>query len=340
MELHADLLNVGGVQLDFRWAEAGDENDDQDGVFVRQGEGDPWVNVWLFPNQGNSVEYQTASIDLVAAATGVGLTLTADFQIRFQFHDNARFAPEFAFVSDGYAIDNVALSCTSTLTVTKAGSGSGTVTSSPGAIDCGGTCTDQFAQGTEVTLTPAAAAGSVFVGWSGDPDCSDGKVTVNANTSCVATFSSLHPLSVSKAGTGTGTVHSSPPGILCGGDCDESYPEGTEVVLTGTPAIGSEITSWTGDADCADGVVSMIGSRSCTANFNTCSSQSELTFQNQMVTTDQAVGACNYLHVGPDVEVSGGARLETYAGNEVIFYDGVEICSGCELTVVTGQPTP
>lgn len=53
------------------------------------------------------------------------------------------------------------------LLVTKAGSGSGTVTSAPAGIDCGATCTAAFQEESTVSLTPAAAAGSSFAGWSG-----------------------------------------------------------------------------------------------------------------------------------------------------------------------------
>jgi hypothetical protein len=53
------------------------------------------------------------------------------------------------------------------LTVGTDGTGSGTVTSSPGGIDCGSDCSEAYAPGTEVTLTPAAAIGSAFSGWSG-----------------------------------------------------------------------------------------------------------------------------------------------------------------------------
>jgi hypothetical protein len=54
-----------------------------------------------------------------------------------------------------------------TLTVTKDGSGSGSVTSSPAGIDCGSACSAQFDDGTQVTLTAAADSGSTFTGWSG-----------------------------------------------------------------------------------------------------------------------------------------------------------------------------
>jgi Divergent InlB B-repeat domain len=55
----------------------------------------------------------------------------------------------------------------SALVVSTAGSGSGTVSSQPAGIDCGAVCTAKSPEGTVVTLTAAAAAGSRFAGWSG-----------------------------------------------------------------------------------------------------------------------------------------------------------------------------
>jgi hypothetical protein len=52
------------------------------------------------------------------------------------------------------------------LTVTKAGNGSGRVTSSPAGIDCGPTCSALFPDETSVFLTPIADPGYAFVGWN------------------------------------------------------------------------------------------------------------------------------------------------------------------------------
>jgi hypothetical protein len=54
-----------------------------------------------------------------------------------------------------------------TLTVIKAGKGSGTVHSSPAGISCGSTCAYAYPQGSAVTLTGTAGKGSAFSGWSG-----------------------------------------------------------------------------------------------------------------------------------------------------------------------------
>ncbi|MHA2612326.1 MAG: InlB B-repeat-containing protein, partial [bacterium JZ-2024 1] len=77
---------------------------------------------------------------------------------------------------------------TFTLTVNKAGNGSGTITSTDGNINCGSDCSETYTYGTTVTLTASPDAGSSFAGWSGDPDCSDGQVTMNADKTCTATF--------------------------------------------------------------------------------------------------------------------------------------------------------
>lgn len=79
--------------------------------------------------------------------------------------------------------------CTAyTLTVSKAGTGSGTVTSSPSGINCGTDCSEAYRVNASVTLTASASADSIFTGWSGDADCSDGQVTMDADKNCIANF--------------------------------------------------------------------------------------------------------------------------------------------------------
>jgi hypothetical protein len=159
---------------------------------------------------------------------------------------------------------------TNTLTVSKSGNGSGTLTSSLAGIACGATCSASFSSGQVVTLTATPASDSLFAGWTGDADCSDGSVTMTADRSCTATFNLIptNTLTIATAGTGTGAVTSSPAGINCGATCGASFTSGQGVTLTATPASGSLFAGWTGDADCSDGSLTLSADRSCTATFS------------------------------------------------------------------------
>ena len=55
-----------------------------------------------------------------------------------------------------------------TLTVTKSGTGGGTVTSSVPGINCGSTCVASYAGDTLVTLSASPISGSSFIGWTGN----------------------------------------------------------------------------------------------------------------------------------------------------------------------------
>jgi hypothetical protein len=75
------------------------------------------------------------------------------------------------------------------LTVVKAGTGTGLVTSDPAGINCGDDCAEELDFGTVVTLTATAANDSTFIGWSGA--CSGigvCVVTVEEAESVTATF--------------------------------------------------------------------------------------------------------------------------------------------------------
>ena len=76
------------------------------------------------------------------------------------------------------------------LTVTKAGGGGGVVTSTPGGIDCGSTCSASFTSDTIVALGAAPASDSFFAGWSGGGCSGTGacNVTMTAARNVTATF--------------------------------------------------------------------------------------------------------------------------------------------------------
>jgi List-Bact-rpt repeat protein len=147
-------------------------------------------------------------------------------------------------------LESGSLTSGETLTVNKSGTGAGGVTSSPAGIDCGATCTHQFAENTPVTLTATADAGSTFTGWSGGGCTGTGtcSVTMDQARTVTATFTlnPTHLLTVNKDGTGTGGVTSSPAGIDCGATCSHSYAQGQMITLTATPTFGSTFAGWSG----------------------------------------------------------------------------------------------
>jgi uncharacterized repeat protein (TIGR01451 family) len=157
-----------------------------------------------------------------------------------------------------------------TVSVTKTGTGGGTVSSNPAGIDCGSDCSEPYTTGTGLTLTATPAADSAFAGWSGD--CAGSSpatlITVDSDKGCVAAFDLItHTLSITRSGKGTGTVTSSPAGIDCGPVCSQDYALGTDVSLDAVPATGSVFSGWTGNVDCADGMVGMDSDKTCDALF-------------------------------------------------------------------------
>ncbi len=140
------------------------------------------------------------------------------------------------------------------LSVARGGTGSGTVTSAPAGINCGSTCSASYAAGTQVTLTAQAASGSSFAGWGGactgtSSSCS---VTMSAARSVTASFNvaaTNRMVTLSKSGTGAGSVSSSPSGLSCPADCSgatASFASTAAITLTAQAASGSTFAGWSG----------------------------------------------------------------------------------------------
>ena len=155
-----------------------------------------------------------------------------------------------------------------TLTITRSGSGMGTVTSSPAGVDCGTMCSAEYVSSTSVTLSAAASTGSRFAGWSGEGCSGTGTCTVTMSQArdVTATFVALYTLTVTKTGSGSGTV--SGGGIDCGTTCGTDYDDGTVVTLTASASAGSFFAGWSGDCSgTASCTVTMTQARAVTATF-------------------------------------------------------------------------
>ncbi|WP_040335817.1 beta strand repeat-containing protein [Candidatus Magnetobacterium casense] len=145
-----------------------------------------------------------------------------------------------------------------TLAVTKYGTGSGTVTPSTGSLNWWGDNfgTAKYSTGmsiTSVTLTATATAGSVFTGWSGacSGTSSTCTVTMSAAKNVTATFSHVYSITVTKFGTGTGSVTADTGTISWSGNTGTttytSGVSGTDVAITATADDNSYVASWSDD---------------------------------------------------------------------------------------------
>jgi hypothetical protein len=156
-----------------------------------------------------------------------------------------------------------------TVSVIKNGTGSGTVSSSPAGITCGGTCSASFNEAEPVVLTATAANHSSFTSWSGCDQTAANQCTVNVDAveNVTATFTLIkHSLTVVPQGNGAGTVEADSGAIeectSTSGTCTGSYVEGATVVLTATKGPHSTIAGWSG-CDSVNG-----GGDECTVTVN------------------------------------------------------------------------
>ena len=95
-----------------------------------------------------------------------------------------------------------------TVTVTRSGAGTGTVSDGSGAIACGTTCSATYPNGAQVTLTAAPDANSTFVGWSNS--CAGTQLT------CSLTMAGDRPVGAAFAAKTTTTLSASTASLVYG----------------------------------------------------------------------------------------------------------------------------
>ena len=161
-------------------------------IGVTGSSGCPWTSV-----SNNSWIVITSN----ATATGSGTTY---YSVSPNTNASARTGT-LTIAGRVFTVSQSGASSQYSLNITKAGTGSGTVTNSP----TGST----FNAGTTVTLTAAPNASSTFAGWSGacsgaSPTCT---VAMNANASVTAAFN-LRSLNITATAGANGAI--SPPGTV------------------------------------------------------------------------------------------------------------------------------
>jgi len=160
------------------------------------------------------------------------------------------------------------------LTVTKIGTGSGTVASDPSGISCGVDCSEIYTADSIVNLTIIPSAGSTFEGWSGacagTGTCAVSMTAAKGVTAALIAASNW-TLTLNKVGNGD--ITSDPAGINCGTDCSENYARDVTVTLKAVPANGWKRSlgrPWQG-CNTSDGTtctVIMNAAKTVTATFN------------------------------------------------------------------------
>ncbi|GAB4198121.1 MAG: hypothetical protein OHK0022_17040 [Roseiflexaceae bacterium] len=104
-------------------------------------------------------------------------------------------ARSYTFQTDGDSVATGSQPTTLTvnfrcLTVARTGTGTGTITDTPGGLNCGVSCQAVVPDGTTITLQANPSPGSTFSGWSGALGGTTNPVglTLNANQAVTATF--------------------------------------------------------------------------------------------------------------------------------------------------------
>ncbi|MDD2769888.1 MAG: hypothetical protein PHT19_14250 [Methylococcus sp.] len=139
-------------------------------------------------------------------------------------------------------------------TLNVAASTGGTITSQPAGIRCGDKCSENFAEGTSITLAATPAPSYAFTAWTGCDSVSGNVCTVilTADKTVSAGFIQTHaqlPLSIVLIGpVGSGSVISYPDGISCGTTCNAYFDKGSKVTLGAVANIGSgyKFKGWSG----------------------------------------------------------------------------------------------
>jgi phospholipase C len=238
-----------------------------------------------------------------------------------------------------------------TMAVTMAGTGTGTITSSPVGINCPTTCSASFPQNTKVALSETPGTNSTFTGWSGACTGASCSITMIAADSITANFGPTsttpppnYAVTVTESGAGTGTVTSTPAGINCPTACSANFPQNAQVTLSETPGTNSTFASWsgacTGAATCS---ITVTAADSVTATFSPIASYAltvtESGASTGTVTSTPAGINCPTTCSANFPQNTQVALSETPAANSV-FASWAGACTGattCSFTVTAAE---
>jgi hypothetical protein len=204
---------------------------------------------------------------------GVLSTSTTSYQPAYPAQPGWDFATGIGSVNVYNLVTNWAAAGGGSAGLTVNITGSGTVTSNPAGIACAAPCSQTFADGTPVTLTPTPAAGWAFSGWSGACGGSGACIVAMQATAATVTATFVQEgyaqqLNLALNVSGSGVVTSSPAGVDCPSTCSVGFAAGTQVALTAVAAAGGSFNGWGGACSgVGNCVVTMNTAQSATATF-------------------------------------------------------------------------
>jgi uncharacterized repeat protein (TIGR02543 family) len=192
------------------------------------------------------------------------------------------------------------------------------MTSDVGGIDCndgGGTCTQNYDNGTPVTLTATPNTNATFVGWSGacSGTSSTCQVTMDQARDVTATFATP-TVTLTVHITGNGATLTT-DGFACeASTCTKDYAGGTAVTLAETPAADSSFVGWSGDCSGTGTTcdLTMSQDRDVTATFSSNTPNPTLTVRLAGVGHGRADSTSD-----PGI-ACGADCVETYTNGQVV----------------------
>jgi hypothetical protein len=148
-----------------------------------------------------------------------------------------------------------------TLTVNKAGNGTGLVTSNPAGIDCGATCSAVYNHGTIVSVFAISGTSGAFMGWSGACAGKGGcSITMNSSRSVTATFEP--PLTCTTVSTASQCTNGATPQINLGAIAPATCHDQCSIAMRQAGVtMGCWIFAGDGNCYCRSGSLSNGGSR-------------------------------------------------------------------------------
>jgi len=152
------------------------------------------------------------------------------------------------------------------------------------------------------------------------------------------------PVTVNKAGTGSGTIVSYPVGIDCGSDCSETYTTITWVTLSANPDQGSIFIGWSGDCFGTGSCEILVNAaKNVTATFELTSSEPDLVVT--QVTSPASGTPGGTIDVSTDIANLGDTTHNLFGVNfflspdSIIDLNDIDTTWGCDYDGLASSAT-